>query len=250
MKKQILVFLCFMSFQLSAQRILPQQWFTENNFSEVDFSDGGQNKLYGLNDMKSNVKGDYFWNESFQKGKVYFYPQQLGIPNGKTVNLDSLIGIEMRVDLWNNNVEFKYGDEIKVIETAKVSNILSLNDDSSVSQYINPKEFESDHVKGLFELLGSKDGVAFLQSKEISVQRGDYNAALDVGSKEPIITKSNNFHFWNGEALIPIDSKKEVTNMLNVLALDGKGYLKSSKNKLKETEDYKKLAHFVFETSY
>lgn len=248
MEKQILVFLCFMSFQLSAQRILPQKWFTENSFSDLDISDGVQDKLYGLNEIKSNVKGDYFWNETFQKGKVYFYPQQLKTSNGKTVSLDSLINVEVRMDLWNNNVEFKYGDEIKVIETARVSNILSLNGGNSVLQYINPKEFGNDNVKGLLELLGSKDGIAFLQSKEITVQRGDYNAALDVGSKEPIVNKKEHFHFWNGQILSGIDSKKEVMNMLNGLGLDAKAYLKSSKNKLKETDDYKKLAHFVFET--
>lgn len=245
-----LISLIFLSFQVSAQRIMPNSWSNQiSSLSDVDVDiSGGRDMLYGLNEMKSNVKGDYFWEESFHKGKVFFYQQQITTPTGESVGLDSLVGVEMRFDLWNNNVEFKYGEEIKVIETAKVSNILSLNEDNSVSQYINPKEFESKNVKGFFELLGARDGIAFLQSKEITLQRGDYNPALDVGSKEPIINKKDHYHFWDGEELISIDSKKEVMKLVNSLGMDAKYYLKSSKNRLKQTEDYKKLAHYVFET--
>ncbi|WP_341226554.1 hypothetical protein [uncultured Arcticibacterium sp.] len=244
-----LVSLIFLSFQLSAQRIFPHNWFNAKNFySDIEVGTGGNEKLLSMTDIKSNVKGDYFWEEGFQKGKVYFYQQNMTTATGETVGLDSLVGVETRFDLWNNNVEFKYGEQIKIIETSKVSNILCLNEDNSVSQFINPKEFESKNVKGFFELLGARDGIAFLQSKEISVQRGDYNAVLDVGSKEPIINKKNHYHFWDGEELVSIDSKKEVMNLVNSLGIDAKYYLKSSKNKLRQTEDYKKLAHFVFET--
>lgn len=249
-KKLVLIFFSLTAFQVSAQRIMPTTWSNQiSSFSDVSVDHGGRGVLSGMDQMRANVKGDYFWEESFQKGKVFFYPQQISTPTGESVGLDSLVGVEMRFDLWNNNVEFMHGEEIKIIETAKVSNILSLNEDNSISQYINPKEFDSKNVKGFFELLGARDGIAFLQSKEITVQRGDYNPALDVGSKEPIIGKKDHYHFWDGEELVSIDSKKEVMKMVAALGIDAKSYLKSSKNKLKQADDYKKLAHFVFETS-
>lgn len=244
-----LAFFSFQSHDLLAQRILPQVWFNENNISDRAINVGDQAMLYGLGSSVSEIKGDYFWEEKFQAAIVYFYPQQIKSLTGGTINLDSLGGVEIRFDLWNNNVEFKTDQEIKIISANKVSNVLIQDDTKSVSQFINPKEFQNPQTKGLFELLASKNGKAFLQSKEILLQRANYNPALDTGSKEPQITKKEHFHFWDGKKLTSIDNKKDVESLLGSFNLDAKKYLKESKNKLKEAEDFKKLAHFIFESN-
>jgi hypothetical protein len=240
----------FLSFiKTDAQRILPQVWFNENNISDNAISIGDNSRLYGLGKAITELDGDYFWNEKFEKAKVYFYQQNIISKQSESINLDSLSGVETRLDLWNNQVEFKSEEGIKIISTTKVSTILTLNEDGSVSQFINPIEFGEHKVKGLFELLGFKGGRAFLQSKEVLVQRANYNPALDTGSKEPTITKKNHFYFWKEGNLLAIDNKKDITELLKSLNIDAKKYFKNSGNKLKEPEDYKKLAHFVFETS-
>jgi hypothetical protein len=244
---RVFILVLLVAVSASAQRILPQVWFNENNISDKTIKVGDKSILYGLGQNNIEIKGDYFWDEGFLKAKVYFYPQQIASKNGGTINLDSLTGIEVRFDLWNNNVEFKSDDGIKVISAKSVSNVLFLNPNASVSQFINPKEFNSANEKGLFELLNSKKGAALLQSKEILIQKPTYNPALDTGSKVPQVIKKDHFHFWDGSKLISIDSKNEVSQLLDSLGLDAKKYLKGSKNRLNSVEDYKSLVHFIFE---
>jgi hypothetical protein len=246
--KSLLLYLIMAAQPLSAQRILPQVWFNENNISDNSLSIGDNARLYSLGSSTQELKGDYFWNIDFKKSKVYFYPQNIIVSHGKSINLDSLTGVDVRIDLANDNVEFKSGEEIKVISASKVSNILMLNADENVSQYINPIEFKAAEIKGLFELLAFQKGKTFLQSQEVLIQRANYNAALDTGNKEPTIAKKSHFYFWNTTILIPIDNKKDVAELLNSLNIDAKKYFKNSGNRLKDQNDYKKLAHFVFET--
>jgi hypothetical protein len=245
--KYLFLYLIIAYQPISAQRILPQVWFNENNINDNTLNIGDNSRLYGLGNSTKDLKGDYYWDIDFKKSKVYFYPQSIIASNGKSINLDSLSGFDVRIDLANDNVEFKSGEEIKVISSSKVSNILMLNADESVSQFINPTEFGTPEVKGLFELIAFKKGQSFLQKKEILIQRANYNAALDTGNKEETIAKKSHFYFWNGAHLTLIDSKKDVTEMLKSFDIDAKKYFKSSGNKLKDPEDYKNLAHFVFE---
>ena len=246
--KYVFIFLLLTGPKLWAQRILPQVWFNENNINDKSLNIGDNSRLYGLDNSTRELKGDYFWDMEFSKAKVYFYPQNITTSPEVSIRLDSLSGVEVRIDLANNNLEFKSGDEIKIISSTKISNILMLNADKSISQFINPTEFGAIEVKGFFEILSFMNGQSFLQSKEVLIQRADYNAALDTGNKEPTIAKKSHFYFWNGEILSAIDNKKDVAELLKSYNIDAKKYFKNSGNKLKDSEDYKKLAHFVFQT--
>jgi hypothetical protein len=119
----------FLSFiKTDAQRILPQVWFNENNISDNAISIGDNSRLYGLGKAITELDGDYFWNEKFEKAKVYFYQQNIISKQSESINLDSLSGVETRLDLWNNQVEFKSEEGIKIISATKVSTILTLNE--------------------------------------------------------------------------------------------------------------------------
>ncbi|MGK0139264.1 MAG: hypothetical protein ACI9DJ_002723 [Algoriphagus sp.] len=244
----LLMYLVSLSSLVFGQRILPQIWFNENNISDKSIQIGDASMLYGLNSHSSDLEGDYFWNQVFQKANVYFYPQELKMISGGIVKLDSLLGVGLRLDLWNDRVEFKSPSGIKVIDAEKVSHILIQESEGSISQFINPEEFQFEAMKGLLMVLGVGGKRVILQSKEVLVQRPDYNSALDTGSKEFKIVKKNHFHYWNGNQILNIDNKKNVANLLESLGLDAKKYLKNSKNKLKSDEDFKDLAHFIFES--
>lgn len=243
----LLTYLACLSSLAFGQRILPQVWFNENNISDKSIQVGDASMLYGLNGQGAELVGDYFWGKDFQRAKIYFYPQELKVVSGGLVKLDSLFGVELRFDLWNDRVEFKSPDGIKVIGAEKVSHVLIQDNEGLISQFINPREFESASLKGFLMVLGVKGKRTVLQSKEVLVQRPNYNSALDTGSKEYQIAKKNHFYYWNGNHILNIDSKKDVANLLESLSLNGKKYLKNSKNKLKIDEDYRDLAHFIFE---
>lgn len=242
------MYLVSLSSLVFGQRILPQIWFNENNISDKSIQIGDASMLYGLNSHSSDLEGDYFWNQVFQKANVYFYPQELKMISGGIVKLDSLLGVGLRLDLWNDRVEFKSPSGIKVIDAEKVSHVLIQESEGSISQFINPEEFQFEAMKGLLMVLGVGGKRVILQSKEVLVQRPDYNPALDTGSKEFKIVKKNHYHYWNGNQILNIDNKKNVANLLESLGLDAKKYLKNSKNKLKSDEDFKDLAHFIFES--
>ena len=245
----LVTYLTCLSSLAFGQRILPQVWFNENNISDKSIQVGDASMLYGLNGQGgAEVEWDYFWKQDFQRAKIYFYPQELKVVSGGLVKLDSLFGVELRFDLRNDRVEFKSPDGIKVIGAEKVSQVLIQDSEGLISQFINPKEFQLASLKGFLMVLGVKGKRTVLQSKEVLVQRPNYNTALDTGSKEYQIAKKNHFYYWNGNHILNIDSKKDVAKLLESLRLNGKKYLKNSNNKLKIDEDYRDLAHFIFES--
>lgn len=238
--------LFLLSFKGIGQRILPQIWFNENNIRDSRFSVGDGSKIYGLSGKSSEENLDYYWEKTFQDAMVYFYPQELKSTDGVLIKLDSLAGIPVRFDLWNNRLEIKTSEEIKVIGLEKVSNLILKNEEDQIEQFINPKEFGLKEVKGLLLLLGSANSRAILCSKELLIQSPTYNAALDTGTKEATVSKKAHFYFWDGQKALPIDSKKEVIEVLDIMSLDSKKYFKESGNKLKSESDYRNLAHFLF----
>ncbi len=243
MKHLFTACLLITAFSVSAQRILPQSWFNENNISDEAISVGDQSRLFGISALKDDSKLDYYWDKDFKVSKVYFYSQKV---NSGSVISDSVSGIETRIDLWNKRVEFNTANEIKVAEALKVSNIFAINSEKKLFQFINAKEFGSENLTSFFKLLNASENNALLMSKEVIVQNANYNAALDTGNKEATIAKMDHFYYWNGTSLIGIDSKKEVSELLTDLGFNAKDYLKKSCNKLKSEEDYLKLGHYIF----
>ncbi len=248
MKKAIITLASVLTFGFTAtaQRIVPLSFYNNSMIGRTDIKVGDGSALYGLTGLPISDKMDYYWDEHFKLGKVYFLSRTLGAGGENTVEVDSLSGMEVRIDLWYNRMEFKAADQVKILEMNRVTNVLLQEDSEHIAQFVNPAEFGVKDVKGLFKVISMGNNMLILESKELQVQRATYNAALDAGEKETSISKKNHFHLWDGSKLWPINSKKELAPVLESLGIDPKAYFKESKNKLKNEKDYANLGFYVF----
>lgn len=223
------------------QRVLNPNFYGVGNVkADIEIKDGSMSA--GMYSVKSQENLDYYWHKPFKKAKIFFTGRSV---NSDEMVIDSLVANEVRLDLWNNRVEFNTDTDIKVMDVSRVVNMIMEEEPNKISQYVHPREFDVQDTKGLFKLLAFKDGMAVLMNKVLSVTQPTYVAALDTGSKEPTIDKKDQFFFWHDGDIQPINSKKEVADILESLGVDAKTYFKESKNKLKSEEDFIKLGYFI-----
>ena len=225
-----------------AQRVLPNTWYNNGSVQTGSIPITDDKTVGSLFSIPSEENLDYYWDQDFHPAKVYYLGRS--VDSGEII-LDSLASKEVRMDIWNNRVEFNTPKEIKIMEMKRVVNILLEEHENDVVQFVHPNEFGINDVKGMMKLLIFKNDLAVLMSKALKVTPPTYVAALDTGSKEATIEKKNQFVLWHADHTYSINSKKEARAAMNEMGLDGKSYFKGSKNKLKTEDDYKKLGFFI-----
>lgn len=243
MKKNYLIYLlCLSFFAADAQRILPQRWMDANNVGDRNISVGSNNMLFGT--RQTGVEGDYYWSKDWQTANVYFYPQKYVGEGGKMVTLDSVNNIDLRFDIWNDLLEFNSEGGIKTIPAKYVSNVLTKNEDNSVSQFINPREFGSTSVKGFFELLSSGKKGILLASREVIKQAPNYVPALSTGNQNAQLVKKDHYHWFFDGQLREFKGKKDFLELMG--SDEGKVaiFAKKSKLKGKSKEDMAAIADY------
>lgn len=226
----------------NAQRVLPNTWYNNGSVQTGSIPITDDKTVGSLFSIPSEENLDYYWDQEFHPAKVYYLGRS--VDSGEII-LDSLASKEVRMDIWNNRIEFNTPKEIKIMEMKRVVNILVEEHENDIAQFVHPHEFGINDVKGLMKLLIFKNDKAVLMSKALEVTPPTYVAALDTGNKEATIDKKNKFVLWDGDSVYDINSKKEAKQAMNEMGIDGKSYFKGSKNKLKTEEDYKKLGFFI-----
>ncbi|KPM48440.1 hypothetical protein [Jiulongibacter sediminis] len=247
MKLSILKSAVTLSFLLTAtfanaQRVLPNTWYNNGSVQTGTIAITDDKTVGSLFSIPEEENLDYYWDQDFHPGKVYYMGRS--VDTGELI-LDSLASKEVRMDIWNNRIEFNTPKEIKIMEMRRVVNLLVEEDKNEIAQFIHPEEFGIKDVKGMVKLLIFKNEKAVLMSKALKVTPPTYVAALDTGTKEATIDKKNQFLFWDGDSIYDINSKKEAREVMAGMGINGKAYFKNSKNKLKTEEDYKKLGFFI-----
>lgn len=228
-----LVHLCTLSAE--AQRILPQRWMDYANVGDRNISVGSNNMLFGT--RQTDVEGDYYWNKDWQTANVYFYPQKYVGDGGKMVTLDSVNNIGLRLDIWNDVIEFNAEGGVKTIPAKYVSNILTKGSDNFVGQFINPREFGRTDLKSFFELLSTGEKGVLLASKEIIKQAPNYVAALGTGNQNAQLVKKDHYYWFSDGKLEEIKSTKDLIGLMVSGKKEVEVFAKKNKLKGKSKED-------------
>lgn len=235
-------FLCFAFYTVDAQRILPQRWMDTNNVSDRNISVGDNTMMFGT--RETGVEGDYYWNKEWQAANVYFYTQKYVGPGGKMVALDSVNNIELRVDIWNDILEFNAEGGIKTIPAKYVSNVMLKGENDEVSQFINPREFGNTDVKGFFELLSTGKNGTLLASREIIKQAPNYVPALGAGNQNAQLVKKDHYHWFTDGKLTEIKGVKDLFDVMGDEQKVVESYAKKNKIRGKSKEDLKAVADY------
>lgn len=242
MKKVLACLLFTIVFTANAQRILPQQWMDQANVGDRHINVGSNNVLFGT--RQTGVEGDYYWDKDWQAANVYFYTQKYAAPGGKIVSLDSVNNVELRIDIWNDLLEFNDAGGIKTIPAKYVSNVITKAKDNSITQFINPREFGQTEIKGFFELLSTGKRGSLLSGREIIKQAPNYVPALGTGNQNAQLVKKDHIYFFTDGTLVEVKSKKDLIEAMGDMQEKVENFAKKEKLKGKSQDDMKAMVDY------
>ena len=190
----------------------------------------GSGTLFGLKGPAGKVIGDVYVDTVWQSGNVKFY----GKPNGVS---DSLKGVPVRLDLLANEIEIRAGaNDIRVAKAPAVRYVDVNNRlGTGSSRFVNVREYrgEADALSGFFEQVATGK-LELLQHPTVYVRRANYNAALNVGTKDDEIMKKTDWYVaQNKQATKFSPGKRALLELMSDRKEPIEAYLKSKKPDLR-----------------
>lgn len=145
--------------------------------------------LFGVAGEPGKLLGTNYLDSTFQAGLIKFYGKILG-------GSDSLAGVPIRLDLVKHELDLRVAPgDIRAVRAMSVRYFDRNDLVGSVSRFINVREFrgEADDLKGFFEqITGGK--TALLQYHYMFLRRANYNAALNVGTKDDELVRKADWY--------------------------------------------------------
>jgi len=185
--------------------------------------------LFGVAGEAGKLIGDNYYDTTFQAGNIRFY--------GRIGAADSLGGIPVRYDLITQEVEVRAGaNDIRAAKAPTVRYFIMNNRLGGSNQFVNVREFrgEADGLVGFFEYVAAGK-LSLLQRHSITVKRANYNAALNVGTKDDELVKKREWFVGkNRQALKFSPSKKALLELMADQQPAIEAYLKDKKPDLKK----------------
>ena len=188
-------------FSAEAQKTyLNNRFLLERISSGNDMLSGTTGMLSSLNSAPPGVVGDAFLRNYFSKTVFLLIDDQ------KVVS-----GFASKYDMLRDDFYLLQGNAIRVLPGIKVRNFSYVDSiNQAQHHFINGSEFGLESgtpLSGFYEIL--VDGpLALLKRTEAVVKEADYHAALNVGSKDHRIIKTQSFFVADGKLLKPLPKGK------------------------------------------
>ena len=185
--------------------------------------------LFGIAGEAGKVIGDNYYDTTFQAGNIRFY--------GRIGGSDSLGGIPVRYDLITQEVEVRAGaNDIRAAKAPTVRYFVMNNRLGGSSQFVNVREFrgEADELVGFFEYVATGK-LQLLQRHSITIKRANFNAALNVGTKDDELVKKREWFVGKNKNAVKFSpSKKALLELMADQQPAIETYLKDKKPDLKK----------------
>lgn len=225
---------------LRAQEDLSKQMTRDRLNSQVGVAPGGI--IFGLKGAPGQLLGDPYLDSTFQTGNVVFY-QKLNLPDVGPG--DMLVSIPLRLDLRSNEVEFRTKSQgVRVAPWPMVRSFGVLGNAADTSWFVNVREYnpiqiDNKMATGFFEQL-VVGRISLLRYSAVSLTKANYNAALNVGSKDDLWEKKAGWYVAEGRMVKPFSpGKKALIALMGDKAPEIEAYLKAKKPDLKSKDDLK-----------
>ena len=186
--------------------------------------------LFGVAGEPGKLLGNNYLDSTFQAGAIKFYGKISG-------GSDSLTGVPIRLDLAKHEIDVRVAPgDIRAIRAASVRYFDRNDLAGSVSRFINVREFrgDADNLAGFFEqVTGGK--IALLQYHYLFLRRANYNAALNVGTKDDQLVKKSDWYMagTNRKAQQFISSRKALLDLMTDKQPQVEAFLKEKRPDLK-----------------
>jgi hypothetical protein len=188
-----------MYFDATAQYAIPPQMRSQVAVEALSrgATDQVGNVVYGLAAPAGQVIGDEYLDANWNVGNVMMRSGEL------------FERYQVRYDLKNQSLEIQSMSGVKLIDSRMLRSVVWRDELGMTRYFVNAAEFklEESPLIGILEVL--IDGpVPLFRRHTLAVKQPDYNAALDVGSRDTKIFKKSSLFYSQGNVLTEVKGKK------------------------------------------
>jgi len=183
----------------------------------------------------ANVVGSVYLNEDWKETTLKL--------KNETYGVSQLVGVDMKLDLKTNTLEFQTDKGIKVIGGENVERFSwKDNVDSGEQTYLNCDKFSFQDTKllGFARIVTEGTKISLVQHQYLEIVAAQYNVALDVGNKDHQYIKRDKLYLLKDNKLIAVSKKSISAATADKMQQVGR-YKADQKLNLKEPEDLAQL---------
>ncbi len=246
MKNTLFIALSIIYGNITAQNGMMQNTKDALNAGGLKVGQHTSTMLYGFDTRTSEVLGTYYLDTDWAMATVKFYPKTISTPKG-LVKLDSLTGIQIRVILQGNDVEFNTPEGIKVISGTLIKSFSLTKPNELPKHYISTLEFVDNYDKtkpSFFEIL--VDGkTKLLEYTKITTQKPDYVEAFNIGSHDSKIRQDKFLFFTQDKEVLNLGkSKKDLLTIMVDKKIEVEAFMKQNNLSVRDKTDLIKIFGF------
>ncbi|GEM_PF-1125118 len=152
--------------------------------------------------QRQSASNEFYLNESWQSGRI-------SLKNGLKIE-----SYPLKFDVFNQQVEIKVDDKVKVCPSHLINDFAMLNlEDNDSIKFVNTLNFEfQDNVPltGFFQLI-YENNYSLIAYYQVLIQQPNYVEALDIGSKQEKKVKREEYFIVDKNRILcelPSHSKK------------------------------------------
>lgn len=197
MKKTLLLLLIFTGFELYAQ----------NPNDAVIVYGSGTARYMEIKAKPEKTKGSVYLSENWRVGNIYLF-------SGEEIK-----NYPIKYDIKKLRYEIKVDNNIKILSIGAIKKVeWFVPETGEKTVFINSSDYKNIDGYGMLQVL-SKGKLTLLKKTDLKLIDGNYNTALDVGSRASKYVKSTKyFALYNNKV------KKVKTRKRKVLKLFGNKY--------------------------
>ncbi|MBX2894375.1 MAG: hypothetical protein KF763_02970 [Cyclobacteriaceae bacterium] len=166
---------------------------------------GQTNSVPTIPGPPGGIKGDVYLSKTFNKVVLQLFD------GDKIVE-----GYLAKLDLKQNEFDLITPQGVRVLKGNLVKSFVSIDSLTHFqSNFVNAKEWDTDSntpVDGFYELL-AEGNLTLLKRSEIIVKQPDYHPALNVGSKDVRLVKTEKFYYLANGKVFDIPGKRNFTKI-------------------------------------
>ena len=190
------------------------------------------NIVYGLPAPPGEVLGDVYIDPNWQMGNVM-------LTSGVVLERYNL-----RYDLKSQMLEIQTSIAVKVLDYKQIKMVV-MQYPGKARFFVNAGDFRLEGVPlvGILEVMS--DGQRpLLRRTTMHIKQPNYNAALDVGSRDATIYKKTDLFSAVGENLTEVKGKKGVLSALSDKEAEVESYIKQNSLGTKKDEDIARIFEY------
>lgn len=204
-----------------SQGSIPPVFRSQETLRGLNNGIGPTELLYGVPLPTAALVGDSYLNENWTRSIVLLYRDE-----------KLLEGYLTRYDISEDMIQFITKNGIKVLNGASVKSLVWIDTVTNVRSYlINAKGYKDEKgtpFSGFFEVL-SDGSLPLFKKTFIYVKKANYVVQFDVGSRDDVIQKLEDYFYANGEVAIKMPSgKKKVIQLFKGKEEEMKEFIQSN----------------------